>query len=137
MEEPRGFEKARIQAEKLAEEQEKIQQKLTEALEKAKAHQGKISQFLEELRWLIRMVQAYYKKEYTAIPWKTILFALAAIIYFVNPMDVVPDSLPAIGFLDDSVVLGFVVSSIKEDLDKFKLWFKGSALNWETAESKE
>lgn len=128
MEEPKGFEKARKQAEKLAEEKEKIEQKLAEAVEKAKENQGKIAQFLDELRWLIRMVQAYYKKEYTNVPWKTILFALAAIIYFVNPMDVVPDALPAVGFLDDSVVLGFVVSALKEDLEQFKMWFQAKTL---------
>jgi uncharacterized membrane protein YkvA (DUF1232 family) len=39
-----------------------------------------------------------------------------------NPFDVAPDFIPGIGYLDDAVVLGFVVNSIKKELERFLRW---------------
>lgn len=46
----------------------------------------------------------------------------AAIAYFVSPVDVIPDALPIIGYLDDALVLKFVMDFISEDLDAYKEW---------------
>jgi len=68
------------------------------------------------------MLKAWSKGDYQSLPWKTIVLSLATIIYFVNPLDVVPDFIPGVGYLDDAVVLGFVVNSIKKELNKFLRW---------------
>ncbi|HFE63916.1 MAG TPA: DUF1232 domain-containing protein [Caldithrix sp.] len=120
MEEPRGFQKAKEAAERLAREQEKLQSMIQRAVEKAERQKGKITDFWQDLQVLIRMVRSYFKKEYTNIPWKTIIFALAAIIYFLNPFDAVPDVIPGVGFLDDATVIAFVISALKDELEKFK-----------------
>jgi len=114
------FSKAREMAEKLAQEQEKVRGMLEQALQKAEQQKQKIVGFWENLQLLIQMVRAYFNKEYTNVPWKTIVFAAAAIIYFLNPFDVIPDMIPSLGFLDDATVIAFVVNSVKEELDKYK-----------------
>ncbi|MEM7362327.1 MAG: YkvA family protein, partial [Bacteroidota bacterium] len=43
-----------------------------------------------------------------------------ALIYFVNPFDAVPDLIPAAGLLDDATVIGFVIASVKQDIDNYK-----------------
>jgi uncharacterized membrane protein YkvA (DUF1232 family) len=48
--------------------------------------------------------------------------ALAAVIYFLNPLDLIPDFIPGIGYLDDATVIAFVFSSIRKDLLKFLDW---------------
>lgn len=53
---------------------------------------------------------------------QTILWAIAAIIYFVNPFDVIPDFIPVVGYVDDSTVIAFVINSIRKDLDDFLKW---------------
>ena len=50
------------------------------------------------------------------------MLSIAAILYFVNPLDVIPDLLPAFGFLDDAGVLAFVLQSIRKDIDRFLDW---------------
>ena len=78
---------------------------------------------------LLSMLKAWVKGDYKEIPWMTLVLSTGALIYFVNPFDAVPDLVPAVGLLDDATVIGFVVASIKQDLDNFK------NLNTEATES--
>ncbi len=64
------------------------------------------------------MLKAWTTGDYRAMPWKTIVLGLTAVIYFLNPLDLVPDFIPGIGYLDDAVVLGFVMNSIRKDVSK-------------------
>lgn len=47
---------------------------------------------------------------------------IVAIIYFVSPIDMIPDALVGIGFIDDAAVIAFVVAQINADLDNFLAW---------------
>ena len=69
-----------------------------------------------------RLAKAYALGHYRAVPWKTMLILLAALIYFVNPLDLIPDLLPVAGFTDDFAVLIWVYSAIEEEIDKFVSW---------------
>lgn len=120
-----GLEKARKTAEDLVNEQEKLNLLLKKALDKAETRKGKILDFWEDLIDLIQMIRSYLRKEYTRTPWKTIILALAAVIYFVNPLDMIPDIVPMLGFLDDATVIAFVVNALKEDISRFKQFQNG------------
>ncbi len=84
-------------------------------LQKAVKHQDQLKGILWDLMVLYRMLKAWTTGDYREIPWKTIVMALAA-IYFLNPLDLVPDFILGIGYLDDAVVLGFVMNSIRKDV---------------------
>ena len=120
--EPNGFAKARQKTEELLENGEKLSKLLTDAKEKADKKKGKIKTVWSDLQALLRLVQAWWKKDYLEIPWKTILYAASAIFYFVNPFDLIPDFIPLAGFLNDITVITFVTVSLKKDITKFKEW---------------
>jgi len=69
-----------------------------------------------------RLAKAYALGQYRAVPWKTMLILLAAVIYFINPLDLIPDLIPVAGFTDDFAVLVWVYSTIEEEIDKFVAW---------------
>jgi uncharacterized membrane protein YkvA (DUF1232 family) len=69
-----------------------------------------------------RLTAAYTKGHYREVSGKTVLKLIAAILYFVNPLDLIPDALVGIGFLDDLAVLTWVHRSARLELDKFKDW---------------
>ena len=71
-----------------------------------------------------RLLRAYAQGEYREIPWKSLLLIVAAILYFINPIDVIPDLMPLVGLTDDFAVLFMVYKSIGSDIDKFFLWEK-------------
>jgi uncharacterized membrane protein YkvA (DUF1232 family) len=70
----------------------------------------------------IRMVKAYVSKEYTDIPPKTIVIALAGLLYIANPIDLIPSFIPFIGLLDDLSVAVYVLSLINSEVEKFIEW---------------
>lgn len=71
-----------------------------------------------------RLVKAYALGQYREVPWKTLLLIVAAIIYFVNPLDLVPDLLPLTGLTDDFAVLLWVYNSVGNEINKFLTWEK-------------
>lgn len=119
---PHGFAQAQSQAESAARDKDKTKQLLHDALNKAYRNRAQLKSVWEDLMAVCRMLKAWSKGDYQSVPWKTIVLSLATIIYFLNPFDVAPDFIPGIGYLDDAVVLGFVVNSIKKELDKFLRW---------------
>ena len=78
----------------------------------------------EKLSIFSRMASAYASGKYRSVPWKTVMTILAAIIYFLNPLDLIPDFIPLMGLTDDFGVLMWVYSSISMEVDKFLAWEK-------------
>ena len=48
------------------------------------------------------------------------LFAVAALIYVVSPLDLVPDFLIGLGLLDDVAIVGWAMSRLKDEVDKYQ-----------------
>ena len=78
----------------------------------------------EKFFTLGRLLRAYAQGEYREIPLKRLMLIVAAIVYFINPIDIIPDLLPIVGLTDDFAVLFMVYKSIGTDIEKFLLWEK-------------
>jgi uncharacterized membrane protein YkvA (DUF1232 family) len=75
-----------------------------------------------KIKTLVRMVRCTASREYLDIPWQSIVFITAALIYFVSPFDAISDFLPLIGFVDDAAIISAVFASISKDVEKFIAW---------------
>lgn len=84
---------------------------------------------VDKVVMLSRMVKAYSTGQYRIVPWSTILKILAVLIYFVSPIDVIPDFLPLIGLSDDLALVLWLFSSLKTDIDNFIAWEKGDLIS--------
>jgi uncharacterized membrane protein YkvA (DUF1232 family) len=71
---------------------------------------------------MIRLLRAYYRRDYRDLPRKSLVTIIATIIYFVSPIDLIPDWIPLAGYLDDAFLVGLVLKSVKDDLDVFMQW---------------
>lgn len=69
-----------------------------------------------------RIAQAYATGRYRDISWKSMLIVLAAIIYFLNPIDLIPDLIPGLGLTDDFSILLWVYGTVSLEVDKFLAW---------------
>ena len=93
---------------------------LREALTKAKDVAGNENKgvgqiLLDKITTLSRMVKCYFSGEYRIIPWGSIVKIIAVLIYFISPIDVIPDFLPLVGFTDDLAITMWLFSSLKTD----------------------
>jgi len=121
---PMGYEGARRRAEALAKDPEGTERLLARATAKAERVRDvkNVRGFWNDLMVLFRLIRARMSGEYKVTPWRSIVSALAGIVYFVNPIDVIPDVIPFFGFMDDAAVLAFVIRMIMGDLERFLRW---------------
>ncbi len=116
---PKIFRRAR----KLIKNPEELIELLTQALGKAYAKRGVLYKIYGDFMLLFRLVRAWVQGEYRQVPRTTILWAVVAILYFLSPIDAIPDLLPG-GFIDDIAMIAFILKRIKGDLDQFSGWEK-------------
>ncbi len=97
-------------------------QLLTQFIEKAHAHRGVLSQIWEDIVTLYSMLKDWQQGRYPQLPWRALLLSLAGVLYFVNPLDVVPDFIPGLGYVDDMAVLGLLLRGIHKDVLRYQQW---------------
>ena len=76
----------------------------------------------EDIKLMISLITDYVKGKYTEVPWNAIASIVGAIVYFVSPVDVLPDFIPAVGYLDDAMVIKLALDFANEDLIKYSQW---------------
>ena len=69
-----------------------------------------------------RLIKAFATGKYRDISIKSILLLIAAVIYFINPLDLIPDAVIGFGFTDDLAILTGVYSLVSGELEKFQEW---------------
>ena len=114
-------------AKKIINDDEKLKKLIEDVLKKLKeiSSDKKTSAKLNDsLRLFIRIINAYTSKEYTYVPWKTICLIVAGLIYFIYPVDLIPDFIPVSGLIDDIALIAWIYESIQEDIDNFLEWEK-------------
>ncbi len=126
-------EKVKEQIDKFSEKAKQIidnPEKVSAVLEKAMALCEDLSQvriigkYFRDASLVCSMLNDYICKRYTKVPTATVITLLAAVLYFISPIDIIPDFLPLIGHLDDMIVFGFVTDAAKVDLKKYEKWKK-------------
>jgi len=114
-------------AKKIINDDEKLKKLIEDVLKKLKeiSSDKKTSAKLNDsLRLFIRIINAYTSKEYTYVPWKTICLVVAGLIYFIYPVDLIPDFIPVSGLIDDIALIAWIYESIQDDIDNFLEWEK-------------
>ena len=116
-------------AKKIINDDEKLKELIDDVLKKLKeiSSDKKTSAKLNDsLRLFIRIINAYTSKEYTYVPWKTICLIVAGLIYFIYPVDLIPDFIPVSGLIDDVALIAWIYESIQDDIENFLEWEKTS-----------
>ncbi|WP_407270304.1 YkvA family protein [Radiobacillus sp. PE A8.2] len=118
---------ANRKAKEYLQDKEKLENLIKDAEVKAEskdAKKGFVKEVWENLLAMVDLVRAYVKGDYRNIPYKSLVMIVGTIIYFVMPVDAIPDFLAGLGFTDDAAVLAFTMRQVKSDIDKFTEWKK-------------
>ena len=80
---------------------ERLTHLLKEAISRGNIGRKNLSNVWEGFNLFVRLVKAWESGRYRRIPQKSLVAIVGAILYLVNPLDVIPDFLPGVGFLDE------------------------------------
>ena len=50
------------------------------------------------------------------------MLVVTGLLYFLAPVDAIPDFIPVLGFLDDAAVIAYVLRAIEADVRAFEEW---------------
>ncbi|RSD28265.1 YkvA family protein [Mesobacillus subterraneus] len=117
-----GYKRFETKAKEYVKRPEKTDTLLSAASRKADEKKNSLPEVWDNLQLLFDLVSAWRRGDYKKIPTGSILTIIAAIIYFVSPIDIIPDFIIGLGFVDDAAVIGFVLKQITADLEKFRIW---------------
>jgi len=107
-------------AKEYSQDKNKTKVLLDQAIKKAKKI-GPFEEIWENIQLLFGIVKDWRSGSYTDIPTGSIICIIIGLLYFVSPIDIIPDFLPG-GLVDDAVVLGIIIKQVGSDLDKYKNW---------------
>jgi uncharacterized membrane protein YkvA (DUF1232 family) len=108
----------------------KIVTVLNEAADKLadeKSKSNKFKQLFETGFTLVRLVRSYATGEYRQIQPGTIISGLAVLLYVLSPIDLVPDFIPVLGFLDDLSLVSWFIGKFHDEITRFRDWEQSTA----------
>ncbi len=76
---------------------------------------------------IISMLDDYYHGRYKKLPVSVILGSVAIVAYLLSPFDIVPDSIPFLGFIDDAFIINIVLElCVDKELERYRNWRTGA-----------
>ena len=95
---------------------------VADKLSDKKSKDNKFQQLFGVAQTLVRLVRQYISGEYRLVNTSTIVSGLAVLLYVLSPIDLVPDFIPVLGFLDDLSLVSWFVTKFQEEITRFKEW---------------
>ena len=96
---------------------------LDKAVQKSERQsQGVIAKSFESLKVMVRLLRAYAKGDYRTVAADKLVLIIAAIAYFVMPLDALPDFIAVFGLTDDAALLAWTLSAVKQEVERFLEW---------------
>ena len=77
---------------------------------------------IETFKIMWALIQDYWNGDYKNVPWKLIAAIGFAVAYLVSLIDVIPDFIPFLGFMDDALVFAMTLAAFKSEIEEYKKW---------------
>ena len=106
----------------LIKDKRKTLSKIQEGIKKASQNKDSLANIWKELQLLFSLTKDYATGKYTDIPKSAIISVVAGLLYFISPIDLIPDFIVGLGLLDDVIILRFVYKKVQKELDKYQIW---------------
>ncbi|WBA43337.1 YkvA family protein [Hymenobacter canadensis] len=88
---------------------------------------NKFKQVFDVGRTLVRLVRNYVSGDYRQVETSTVVSALGVLLYTLSPVDLVPDFIPVVGFLDDLALISWFIEKFQGEILRFREWEKTHA----------
>lgn len=111
------------QAENLAKHEEKVSNLISGVRNKLQrlGQSQTFKKLVEPVSVFIRMIKAHFNGTHK-LASSTVGLILLGLIYFLSPIDIIPDFLGFIGFADDISVVLAIYAKLKDEIKDFLEW---------------
>ena len=121
----RYFDNARQRARNMINDPEALRRVADESYNSGAVRSGRFDEVKEDFRTLVRLVVAYGRGNYRDITADSLVIVVGGLIYVVSPVDLIPDTIPVAGYIDDVVVVRWVIKAVNDELQAFRAWELG------------
>ena len=83
---------------------------------------GFLSQYWEDIKTSFSLIRDWFNGSYDKVPARMVVSLVGALVYFISPLDVIPDWVPMAGLVDDAAILAFVFKLSEADLNVYRRW---------------
>lgn len=83
---------------------------------------GQLKKYRKMGEIMLMMIKDYRNGSYKAAPWFTIAAAVTGLLYVLSPIDMIPDFIPILGYVDDLTVMTIIIGWIDTDLHNYMDW---------------
>lgn len=125
---PRGLKRFAKRGARLAADKKALAAVLAELRARRDGNAGPLAKLGDDLKTLLRLLDATVSGRYPALPQGVMTAVGAALLYWLMPLDLIPDPILALGFIDDAAILGWVLKRLSDDLVAFRSWERAQAL---------
>ncbi|MBQ8161476.1 MAG: DUF1232 domain-containing protein [Clostridia bacterium] len=109
------------QATDLLRDKQKMQGLLGQATETLKGLPGDM---IKDAPLMVAMIRDYVTGAYKNVSVKVVASMVAALVYLLKGKDIIPDSIPIVGRLDDIAVIAFAIKFCEKELNEYDAWKK-------------
>lgn len=81
-----------------------------------------LREYTDDVIDLFSLLRDWYQGRYKDVPWLVISSIGAGFLYVLSPIDLIPDFIPVIGYLDDAAVIAALVKYVRVDLADYRKW---------------
>jgi len=123
--EKKYFNKFKAKAERIVGDNEALKGmlvKLKTKLDDSEGDDSLRSKLVDYLKLVSRMIGNTINGTYKELPWQTLVMMVGGLLYFIAPLDALPDFIPIAGLLDDATILVWLGKCFRDDLDNYKSW---------------
>jgi uncharacterized membrane protein YkvA (DUF1232 family) len=90
--------------------------------ERAEKERDRHPRLLRQVQLALRLLHDHADGQCPQIPYYTICLLAVALLYFADPLDVIPDWIPGIGTADDALVLELAFELGRPGIERYCIW---------------
>lgn len=79
-----------------------------------------LHKYLNDVKLYFQMLGDVFAGKYKEIPFGTIAAIVGSLLYVLSPIDLIPDFIPVVGYLDDAAILAACLKFTRFDVEKYK-----------------
>lgn len=88
------------------------------------AQNDSLYQYLNDIRLYFQLIGDTLTGEYKKLPFGTMAAIVGTLLYLLSPIDLIPDFIPVVGFLDDAAVFAACLKLTRFDVEQYKKYLK-------------